>query len=116
MVIPDVLELREVRLREHLGLGVFGLEAPLFGGCQFRLRVGVLTTRTLVEPLRLALRALLRRRPQAAREVLHADVERAVGEEEIGRASCRESVYQDGLISVVAGSLKKKKTKQSSKN
>src|SRR3546814_13075614 len=81
MVIPDVLELREVRLREHLGLGVFGLEAPLFGGCQFRLRVGVLTTRTLVEPLRLALRALLRRRPQAAREVLHADVERAVGEE-----------------------------------
>src|SRR3546814_13723466 len=47
--------------------------------------------------------------PGAAQSVLHYHVHvlpRRLGE--IGRASCRERVWQSGLISVVAVSLKKK--------
>src|SRR3546814_20468240 len=81
VVIPDILELREVRLREHLWLGMLRLEATLLRGCELRLCIGILAACALIEPLRLALGALLRGCPDPSGK-------------QIGRASCRERVCQ----------------------
>ncbi len=81
MVIPDILEFRKVRRREHLRLGMFGLEAPLFGRRELRLRIGILAACALIEPACLARGALLRRRPDPPGKPFHPHMERVVREE-----------------------------------
>lgn len=81
VVIPDILELRKIRLREHLWIGMLGLEASLFGSSQPRLCIGILTPRALVEPPCLTLGSLLCGRPDPSGEPFHPHMERVVREE-----------------------------------
>jgi hypothetical protein len=59
MVIPDILELRQIRLGEHLRLGMLGLEATL--PVSVWVCIGILTAHTFVEPAHLAGGAQMRR-------------------------------------------------------
>jgi hypothetical protein len=65
MLVPYVLELRQVRLREHLVFWEFELELFLFGRRKLAELVRILSSSTLVEPFRLPLGTADRRRPCA---------------------------------------------------
>src|SRR3546814_19970376 len=57
------------------------LEATLLRGCELRLCIGILAACALIEPLRLALGALLRGCPDPSGKPFHPHMERVVREE-----------------------------------
>ena len=63
MVIPDVFELRKIRLGQHLRLRIFRLEPLLLGRGEFGLRICILTTGAFIKPFGFPLRTFARRRP-----------------------------------------------------